>query len=132
MTNQECKVRPEIVNVNSNEPLFYPFSIKTNKCSGSCNNINDPYAKMCVPDVAKNLNVKLFNLMSITNETSCIKWHETCKCKCRLDASVCNKKQLWNHDKCRCEWKKLIDKGLGDKGFIRNPSKMIHVILVTI
>ena len=69
MTNQECKVRPEIVNVNSNETLFYPFSIRASKCSGSCNNINDPYAKMCVPDVVKNLNVKVFNLMSITNKT---------------------------------------------------------------
>ena len=69
MNNQECKVRPQIVNVNSDEPVFYPFSIKTSKCSGSCNNINDPYAKMCVPDVVKNLNVKVFNLMSRTNET---------------------------------------------------------------
>ena len=55
MTNQECKVRPQIVNVNSDEPEFYPFNIKTSKCSGSCNNINDPYAKMCVPDVTKKL-----------------------------------------------------------------------------
>ena len=47
MKNQECKVRPQIFNVNSNEPVFYPFSIQTSKCSGSCNNINDPYAKMC-------------------------------------------------------------------------------------
>ena len=69
MNNQECKVRPEIVNVNSNEPLFYPFSIKTSKCSGSCNNINDPYAKLCVPDAVKNLNIKVFNLLSRTNET---------------------------------------------------------------
>ena len=53
MTNQECKVRPEIANVNSDEPVFYPFSIKTNKCSGSCDNINEPYAKMCVPHVSK-------------------------------------------------------------------------------
>ena len=69
MTNQECKVRPQIVNVNSDEPVFYPFSIKTSKCSGSCNNINNPYAKLCVPDVVKNLNVKVFNVMSRTNET---------------------------------------------------------------
>ena len=47
MKNQECKVRPKIINVNSNEPVFYPFSIKTSKCSDSCNNINDPYAKIC-------------------------------------------------------------------------------------
>ena len=51
-----------------------------------------------------------------------IKWHETCKCKCRLDASICNNKQRWNNDKCRCELKELIDKGVCDKGFIWNPS----------
>ena len=63
MNNQACKVRPEIININSNEPVFYPFSIKTSKCSGSRNNINDPYAKICVPDVVKDSNVKVFNLM---------------------------------------------------------------------
>ena len=68
MNNQECKIRSEIVNVNSNGPLFYPYSIKINKCSGRCNDINDPYAKLCVPDVVKNINVKVFNLMSRTNE----------------------------------------------------------------
>ena len=100
MNNQACKARPDIINVNSNEPVFYSFSIKTSKCSGSCNNIDDPYAKICVPDSVKDLNVKVFNLMSRTNETKHIKWHETCKCKCRLDASVCNNKQRWNDDKC--------------------------------
>ena len=76
MNNQECKVRPQIVNVNSDEPMFLPFSIKTSKCNVSCNSINDPYANICVPDVIKNLNVKVFNLMSRTNETRHIKWHE--------------------------------------------------------
>ena len=56
MNNKECKVRPAIVNVNSNEPVFYPFSIKISKCNGSCNKFNDPYTKMCVPDVIKNIN----------------------------------------------------------------------------
>ena len=68
MTNQEYKARLEIVNINSDEPVFYPFSIKTSKCSGGCNNINNPYAKLCVTDVVKNLNLKVFNLMSITNQ----------------------------------------------------------------
>ena len=53
MNNQACKVRPEIINVNSNNPIYYPFSIKTSKCSGNCNNINDPYTKTCVPDSVK-------------------------------------------------------------------------------
>ena len=73
MKNQECKVRSEIVNINSNDPIFYPFSIKINKCSGNCNNISNPYARICVPDTVKNLNVKAFNLISLTNETSHIK-----------------------------------------------------------
>ena len=85
MKNRECKVRSEIININSNNAMFYPFSIKINKCSGNCNNINDPYARICVPDVIKNLNVKAFNLLTRTNETRQTKWHESCKCICRLD-----------------------------------------------
>ena len=69
MNNQERKIRPEIRNVNSNEPSCYPYSIERNKCSGIFNNINDPYAKLCVPNVVKNINVKVFKLMSKTNET---------------------------------------------------------------
>ena len=105
MNDQACKVRPEIISVNSNEPVFYPLSIKASKCSGSCNNINDPYVKIWVPDAVKDLNVKVFNLMSRNNETRYMKWHETCKCECRLEAIVCNNKQRWSKNKCRCERK---------------------------
>ena len=83
MNNQECRVRPQIVHVNGDEPIFFPFSIKTSKCSGSFNNINNPYAKLCVPDVVKNLNVR----MPRTNETRHIECHETYKFNCRLDDS---------------------------------------------
>ena len=77
---------------------------------------------MCVHDVVKNINTKVFNLMSRTNETRHMEWRKTCKCKFRLDARVCNNKQRWNNCKCRCECEKLIDKGICDKGFIWNPS----------
>ena len=60
MNNQESKIRSEIINVNSIELPFYPYSIKINKCSGSCNSINDPYANICVPDVVKNINVEKY------------------------------------------------------------------------
>ena len=60
--------------------------------------------------------------MSRTNETRHIKWHEICKCKCRLDAGACNNKQRWNENKCKCECEELIDKGICHKGFIWNPS----------
>ena len=94
MNNQECKVRPEIININSNEPSFYPYSVKISKCSGSCNNANDSYAKMCVPDVVKNVNVRVFNLMSRTNQTRYMKLHET-----------------WNPSNCKCECDKSCDIG---------------------
>ena len=122
MNNQECRAIPQIVNLNGDEAGFFTFSNKTSKCSGSCNNINNPYAKLCVPDVVKSLYVKVFNLMSRTSETRHIEWHEPCKSKCRLEASVFNNKQRWNDDKYRCECKELIDKGLCDKGSICNPN----------
>ena len=58
MNNREGQTRPQVVKVV--EPVFFPFSIETSKCSGSCDNINYPYVKICVPDVVKNLNVKVF------------------------------------------------------------------------
>ena len=86
---------------------------------------------MSVPDVLKNLNIEVFNLMPRTNGTRHIEWHETWKCKCRLDASVCNNKQRWN------EWKELIDKGVCDKRFfgilvIVSVNVINHVILANL
>ena len=53
MNNQECKIRSEIIKVNTNEPMFYPYSITINKCKGICNSINDPDTKLCIPDILK-------------------------------------------------------------------------------
>ena len=108
--------------MNNNEPVFYPYSIRVNKCSGSCSNINDPYAKLCILDIVKNINVKVFNLMSRINEARQIIWHETCKCLCRLISTVCNSRQIWNKDKCRYECKEdLVNKMVCDKRYIWNP-----------
>ena len=60
--------------------------------------------------------------MSKTNETNSIEWHESCKCICRLNAIVCDNKQRWNKNKCRCECRESIDKETYDKGFTWNPS----------
>ena len=56
--------------------------------------------------------------MSRTNETRRMERHKTCKCKCRLDSSVCNKKQRWSENKCRCECNELLGKGMCNKGFL--------------
>ena len=76
---------------------------------------------MCVPSSIKNISVNVLNLLSRSNQTRHIEWHENCKCKCKLDSSVFNNKQRWNEDKCRCERReKLIDKKKCNKGFIWN------------
>ena len=106
MNNQECKIKPQVVNINNNGPLFYPHNILINKCSGRCNSFNDPYAKLCL----KNVNVKLFYLTSRTIEERDIKRHETSKCKCRLDATISDNKQRWTEGNCRCEYKGLTEK----------------------
>ena len=123
VVNQECMVRPKIIDVNKNELVFYTLSIKVNKCSGNCNNINDPMAKLCVPDIIKDMNIKVFNMLVRINETRKITWHETCKWVCRFTNAVSNNKQEWNENKCRCECKEdLIDKLICDKGCMWNLS----------
>ena len=87
INNQEFKIRSQMININIKEPSFYLYSVEIKKCCRSCNNINNSYAKLCVPETVKNINVKIFNLML------------------RLDTSVCNNKQCWNKDKCRSECK---------------------------
>ena len=115
--------RPKIIDVNKNELVFYPLSIKINKCSGNCNNINDPMAKLCVPDIVKDTNIKVFNMLARINETRKITRHESCKCICRFTKAVCDNKQEWNENKCKCACKEdLMDKLVCDKGYIWNPS----------
>ena len=93
VVNQECMARPKIIDLNKNELVFYPLSIKINKCSGNCNNINDPVAKLCVPDIVKDTNIKVFNMLARINETRKITRHESCKCICRFTKAVYNNKQ---------------------------------------
>ena len=99
MENQEYQIRLKIININRNEPTFYPYTILVNKCSGSCNKINELYAKLYVPVVVTGMNIKVIILMSRTNKTRHIERHETCKHKCRLEARACNDKQRWNDGK---------------------------------
>ena len=96
---KNTRLRPAIININSNEPLFYAYSNIVNKYSGTSKYINNSYAKWCIPDVFENINIKVFNLISRIIETRHISWYEPCTRKCRLDASLCNYKQCWNNDK---------------------------------
>ena len=105
VTNQECMPRPKILDVNEGvaEALFHPYNVLVNKCSGSCNTLDNPMAKLCIPSIIKRVNVKVYNFLMMLNETRNVLWHESCKCVCRLNSSVCNSKQIWNSDTCKCD-----------------------------
>ena len=90
MKNRKCKAREVIVN---NEYMLYPYSIKINRCTESCNNISNPYSKVCIPNVIKNITTKIFDLISWKNKTKQIIWNESCKCACRLDPIIYNNKR---------------------------------------
>ena len=105
VVNQKCMSRPKMLDVNEGigEALFYPYNVLVNKCSGSCNTLDNPMSKICVPKIIKNVNIKIYNLLIRLNETRNVLWHESCKCLCRLNSSVYNSKQIWNSDTCRCD-----------------------------
>ena len=83
--------------------MTFPYKIKVDKCAGSCNDVENPYLKVCLPDIVKNISVKSFDLISQKNMLRNISFHLSCKCGCLLDEKVCNNKQKWNKNKCRCE-----------------------------
>ena len=95
VVNQKCMPRPKILDVNEGvrEALFYLYNMLVNKCSGSCNTLDIPMTKLCVPNVIKRVNMQVYNFLMRLNETCNVLWHESCKCVCKLNSSVCNNKQ---------------------------------------
>ena len=113
VVNQKCMPRPKILDVNEGvgEALFYPYNVQVNKCSGSCNTLDNPIAKLCVPNVIKGINMQVCNFLTMLNETRNVLWHESCRCVCKLNSSICNNKQIcakgytWNPSifECQCD-----------------------------
>ena len=93
LNKQSYQARPTFVNINSDEATFYSFTVSVNKCGGNYNIIDDPYGQVCVPNKVESMNLKVFNLMLLVNKTRSMVQHESCKCRCELNQSVCNSNQ---------------------------------------
>ena len=102
VVNQKCMPRPKILDVNEGvgEALFYPYNVLVKKCSDT---ISNPMSRSCVPNIIKRINMKVYNFLMRLNETRNVLWQKSCKCVCKLNSSVCNNKQIWNSDTCRCD-----------------------------
>ena len=125
VVNQKCMPRPKILDVNKGvgEALFYLYNVLVNKCSGSCNTFNNPMTKLCVPNVIKRVNMQVYNFLMMLNETRNVLWPESCKCVYKLNSSVCNNKQIWNGDTCRCDCNEDFAGIINcTKGYTFNPS----------
>ena len=123
--NRKCMSRPKILDVNEGvgEALFYPYNVLVNKFSGSCDTINNPMAKLCVPGIVKRVNMQVYNFLMRLNETRSVLWHESCKCVCKLNSSVCNNKPIWNSDTCRWNCNEDFASIINcTKGYMWNPS----------
>ena len=86
--NQKCMPRPKILDVNEGvgEALFYPYNVLVNKCNASCNTLDNPMTRLCVPNVFKRVNMQVYNFLMMLNETRNVLWHESCKCICKLNS----------------------------------------------
>ena len=119
--NQKCMSRPKILDAYEGigETLSYPYNVHVNKCSGSCNTLDDPMSRICVPNIIKNV----YNFLMRFNETRNVLWHEVCKCVCLLNSSVCNSKQIWNSDTGKCDCNEDFAGIINfTKGYMWNPS----------
>ena len=125
VVNQNFMSRPKILDVNERigEALLYPYKVLVNKCSASCNTLDNPMSKICVPKIVKNVNMQVYNFLMRLNESRNVLWHESCKCVCKLSSSVCKNKQIWNDDTCRCDCNEDFSGTIScAKGYMWNPS----------
>ena len=124
VVNQKCMPRPKILNVNEGigKALFYPYNVQVNNVV-QVDTLDNPMPKICVPKIIKNVNMKVYNFLMRLNETRNVLWHKSCKCVCRLNSSVCNSKQIWNSNTCRCDCNEDFAGIINcAKGYTWNPS----------
>ena len=100
LNDEPYMVRPTLIDMNLVELKYYQFMISLNKYAGSCNVL---FPKICVPKKTKDINMKVFNIITNKNEVNAIAEHISRDCKCKLNNTTCNSKQKWNNKTCKCE-----------------------------
>ena len=94
LSNQKCEIQPTLIHLHSNEYsqefYYYPFSVKLDRCTGSCNTLNVLSNKVCVPNETEDLNLSVFNMITGINELKTLTKHISCECECKFDGTKCN------------------------------------------
>ena len=97
--DEQCMVRPTLIDMNFAEVKYYPFMVSLNKCTGSFHVLSP---KICVPKETKDINVKSFDMIANKNEAKVMPEHISCDCKCKFNSTTCNLKQKWNNKTWQC------------------------------
>ena len=105
LNNELCMIRPTLIDLYPAELKCYPFMINLDKCSGSCNSVNNLSIKMCVPNKTEDINVKVFHMITNSNEAKTMAKHISCDCKRKRNSTTCNSNQKWSNETCQCECK---------------------------
>ena len=104
LSYQKCKIQSTHINLHLNkysqEFHYYLFSVKFDRCVGSCSTLNDLSNKACVPNKTKDLNIYVFSMITAQNKSNILTKDISYKCKCKFDGTKCNSNQKWNSDKC--------------------------------
>ena len=87
-------VRPTLIDLNPVELKYYPIMICLHKCNGSCNVLSP---KKCVPKIIKDINVKVFNMITNKNEAKTMTKYISCDCKCKFNSTSCKSNQKWSN-----------------------------------
>ena len=122
LNNEPCMIRPFLVDLNLVELKYYPTMINLDKCSGSCNSADDLSIKICVSSKTKDVNVKVFNMITSKTEAKTMLKHISCDCKCKFNSTTCYSNKKWNNETCKCECKSYCT---CKKDYSWNPSPCI-------
>ena len=77
--------------------------VSLDKCSGSCNSVGKLSMRICVPSKTKDVDVKVFNMITNRNEAKLLVKHISCDCKWRLNSTTCNSYKKWSNETCQWE-----------------------------
>ena len=104
LSNQKFLIQSTVIYLNPNEYSqefhYYPFAVRSDRCFGSCNSLNDLSNKACIPNKTEDLNLSMINMITGVKESKTLTKHISCECKCRFDGRKCNSNQWWNNNKC--------------------------------
>ena len=108
MNNQPCAARPMLNDLNLDELHYCPFMSILDRCDGSCNTVEDPFGRICVPNKMKVVTLKVFQMITGVNKSKTLMKHISCDCECKFNGRRCMSKQKWTTGKCLFECKNPV------------------------